>query len=64
MLFLEIQRGKAEMPKWSDRYQELGATTSCSIGATTAMANCVQRESEHRRNLILGDSWFSSVKNS
>ena len=62
MLFLEIQRGKAEMPKWSDKYQDLGATASCSIRATAAMANCGQRESEHCRNLILGDSWFSSVK--
>jgi hypothetical protein len=31
MLFLEIQRGKAEMPKWSEKYHELGATTSCCI---------------------------------
>jgi hypothetical protein len=26
------------------------------------MANCGQKEGEHRQNLILGDSWFSSVK--
>ena len=62
MLYLEIQRGKAEMPKWSSRYRELGATASCSIRAGMHMANCGQRESEHRRNCIIGDSWFASVK--
>jgi hypothetical protein len=62
MLYLEIQRGKAEMPKWSARYRELGATASCTVRATIAMGNCGQRESEHHRNCILGDSWFSSVK--
>jgi len=27
-----------------------------------AMANAGQKESLHRRNLVLGDSWFASVK--
>jgi hypothetical protein len=62
MLYLEIQRGKAEMPKWSARYQELGATTSCTVRAAMEMANSGQREIDHRRNCILGDSWFASVK--
>jgi hypothetical protein len=62
MLYLEIQRGKAEMPKWSELHQELGATASCSVRATMAMANAGQKESLHRRNLVLGDSWFASVK--
>jgi len=62
MLFLEVQRGKAEMPKWSDKHRELGATTSCTIRATNKMANCGQKEADHRRNLIVGDSWFSSIK--
>ncbi len=26
------------------------------------MANSGQRESEHSRNCIVGDSWFSSIK--
>jgi len=26
------------------------------------MGNCGQRESEHRRNCMVGDSWFLSVK--
>ena len=50
------------MPKWSDRYRELGATTLCSVRATTKMANCGQKVDEHRQNLILSDSWFSSIK--
>jgi len=62
MLFLEIQRVKTEMPKWSARHRELGATASCTVRATVEMANCGQKESEHRRNCIIGDSWFSSVK--
>jgi hypothetical protein len=53
MLFLEIQRGKVEMPKWSSQYRELGATTSCSIRATIKTSNCGQKIDEHRRNLIL-----------
>jgi hypothetical protein len=40
MLYLEIQRGKLQMPKWSDQGRELGATTSCSSRGTTKMANC------------------------
>jgi hypothetical protein len=62
MLYPEIQRGKAERPKWSEQYRELGATTSCSLRATAKMANCGQKIEEHYQNLILADSWFSSVK--
>ncbi len=62
MLFLEIQRGKVEMPKWSDKHHEQGATTSCTIRATDKMANCGQKEDDHRQNIIVGDSWFSSIK--
>jgi hypothetical protein len=50
------------MPKWSDIYQELGATASCTVRAAMEMANSGQNDTEHRRNLIVGDSWFSSVK--
>jgi hypothetical protein len=46
MLYLEIQRGKAEMPKWSEG--ELGVTASCSVRATKAMANCGQKEAVYR----------------
>jgi len=56
ILFLRIQRGKVEMPKWSERHRELGATTSCTLRATTTI------EKLHHHNLILGDSWFSSVR--
>ena len=62
MLYLEIQRDKVEMPKWSNQYHELGATTSCSVRATTKMAKCGQKSDEHRQNLILADSWFSFIK--
>jgi hypothetical protein len=62
MLYLEIQRGKVEMPKWSARYRELGATASCTVRAATEMANSGQKEIDHRRNCILGDSWFASIK--
>ncbi len=50
------------MLKWSNRHRELGAMTSCSVRATTKMANCGQKSDEHRQNLILADSWFSSIK--
>jgi hypothetical protein len=62
MLYFEIQRGKRKTRKWSDQYRELGAMALCSIRATTKMANCGQKSDEHRRNLILADSWFSSIK--
>jgi len=48
MLYLEIQRGKAEMPKWSEGHRELGVTASCSLRATKAMANCGQKEAVYR----------------
>jgi len=44
------------MPKWTEQYRELGATTSCSLRATAKMANCGQKIEEHCRNLILADS--------
>jgi hypothetical protein len=50
------------MPKWNDKHSELGATTSCSLRATSQVANCGQKAVDHRRNLIQGDSWFSSFK--
>ncbi len=62
MLYLEIQRGKAEMPKWRARYWKLGATASCSVRAAMEMTNSGQREINHHRNCILGDSRFASVK--
>jgi hypothetical protein len=58
---LEIQRGKVERPKWSNKYHKLGATTSCSIRATFKTSNCGQKIDEHRQNVILANSWFSSV---
>jgi hypothetical protein len=41
------------MPKWSEGHGELGATASCSVRATKAMANCGQKEAVYRRNLVL-----------
>ncbi len=62
MLCLEIQRGKAEVPKWSSRYHELEATASSSIRAIKHMANCGQKESKHRRTCVVSDAWFASVQ--
>jgi hypothetical protein len=62
MLYLEMQRGKVEMPKWSARYRELGAAASCTVRAAMEMANSGQKEIDPRRNCILGDSWFACVK--
>jgi hypothetical protein len=62
MLYIEIQRGKVEMPKWSDWYWELGATASCTVRTATEMANSGQKEVDHCRTCILGDSWFASIK--
>jgi hypothetical protein len=36
-------RGKTEMPKWSARHCELGATASCTVRATIEIANCGQK---------------------
>jgi hypothetical protein len=44
MLYLEIQRGKAEMHKWSVRYRELGATALCTVRAAMVMDDSGQRE--------------------
>ena len=62
MLYLEIQRGKAEMPKRSQYHHEFGATASCVVRCMKAMANCGQKEDAHRANIFYGDSWFASVK--
>lgn len=62
MLYLEIQRGKDEMLKWSRMHRELGATTSCTLRAVIDTENCGQNCETHRKNLFYGDSWFSSVK--
>jgi len=43
-------------------YHELGATNSCTLRATNQVANCGQKAADHCQNLILCDSWFSSVK--
>jgi hypothetical protein len=62
MLFLEIQRGKTEMRKWSAKFDDIGATASCTVRAAEYIANTGQEEQHHRPNLFLGDSWFASVK--
>lgn len=62
MLWMEIQRGKTEMPRWSEGFREFGATASCTIRAADHMANGGQRLTDERSNLFYGDSWFASVK--
>lgn len=62
MLYLEIQRGKTEMPKRSRYFTTLGATASCTKRLVEDTANCGQKQDVHRITLVLGDSWFASVK--
>ena len=64
MLYMEIQRGKKEMPKRSQFHKEYGATTSCVLRSLKATANGGQKEGQHRPNIFYEDSWFASVKGS
>ena len=58
MTFLEIQRGKDDMKK-SEYFSEIGATASCGLRAAKA---CSHKTGEGPEELVLGDSWFGSVK--
>ena len=58
MTFLEIQRGKDDMKK-SEYFSELGTTVSCGLRAANA---CSHKTGERPEELVLGDSWFGSVK--
>ena len=59
MTFLEVQMGKDYM-KDTEHFEELGATASCSLRASTAVTQ--RKEDEAPVELVLGDSWFGSVK--
>ena len=62
MLFIEIQRGKKEMPKKREYHELYGATASCVLRCMKATDNGGQREDQNRPNIFYGDSWFASVK--
>ena len=58
MTHLEIQKGKEGM-KGSEHFKELGATASCSLRAAKAVT---RRKGTRPEELIIGNSWFGSVK--
>ena len=59
MTYLEIQRGKEDMRERSEFFSEIGATASCGLRAAKACSHKTGMESEE---LVIGDSWFGSVK--
>ena len=68
MLFLEVQRGKEGM-KGSKYFSEHGATMSCTVRLLEGSSYSGQFEKERvtaknvgRKEIIVGDSWFSSVQ--
>ena len=68
MLFVELQRGKAVMP--SEKYSEIfGCTAACTLRLAEGTQHCGTNVSERReaaevfkRELVLADAWFGSVK--
>ncbi|KAL3913371.1 MAG: hypothetical protein SGARI_000690, partial [Bacillariaceae sp.] len=67
-LGLEIQRGKIPMKKLRF-FPEVGSTAACSLRMSTdaaysGLASKTRRDAQRqeKRHLILGDSWFGSVK--
>jgi Transposase IS4 len=60
LLYLEIQKGKYPMreAKYSDEH---GCTAACSLRLAEATEKLGQPE-EGGPNLLMGDSWFASVK--
>ena len=59
MTHLETQKGKDGM-KGSEHFKELGATASCSLRASLAVTR--RTGTTRPEELIIGDSWFGSVK--
>jgi hypothetical protein len=65
MLDVEIQRGKAGMPKIYPENVSLGATAACTLRQVVACQRAGQPfegEESLKPNLFYGDSWFASVK--
>ena len=55
MLFLEMMEGKERMAK-RRHHADLGATAACSVRLMEDARLC------HKGRVLLGDSWFASVK--
>jgi len=51
------------MPKWCDRYHEVGAKTSCTLRATNQVANCGQKAADCHRNLARRDEFVYGGRN-
>jgi hypothetical protein len=66
MLFLEIQRGRVEMPIRYPENRLHGATAACTLRQALATRKCGQKETDEgillSRDTFYGDSWFASVK--
>ena len=57
--FLEIQRGKGQMNNHK-HFREIGATASCAL--RLAEGGSHKKPSDKVVEIVLGDSWFGSVK--
>ena len=68
MLYVELQRGKAVMPK--EKFaEEFGCTAACTLRLVEGTQYCGRNVSERKdaveafkRELVLADAWFGSVK--
>lgn len=58
MIYMELQQGK-ELMKKSEHFSEIGAMASCVLRAAEYLTRKKGRSS---KELIVGDSWFGSVK--
>jgi hypothetical protein len=66
LLFVEIQRGRVEMPIRYPENRVHGATAACTLRQVLATMKCGQKETDEgvsvSRDTFYGDSWFASVK--
>ena len=66
MLYLEIQRGRVEMPIRYPENRLHGATAACTLRQVLNTMKCGQKETDEgiavSRDTFYGDSWFASVK--
>ena len=58
MMFLELQRGKHGMTGHK-HFKDLGATASCTVRVAEGSSH---KYVDHIQEVVLGDSWFGSVK--
>ena len=58
--YLEVQQGKEYM-KTTQYHQELGATAACTLRAAEAVS-INNKKGLKPEEIIIGDSWFGSVK--